>query len=35
LTWDLKGNFRFRITMNSGPNAIVNGLFFGAAGQQL
>ncbi|MFN7948939.1 MAG: hypothetical protein U0Z53_26535 [Blastocatellia bacterium] len=32
LSWDLSGAVRFRITRTGGPNAVVSGLFFGAAG---
>jgi hypothetical protein len=35
LIWDLKGKFQFRITMNAGPNAVVNGVFFGPPAKQL
>ncbi len=30
LIWDISGYVRFRLTRQAGPNAIVNGLFFGA-----
>jgi hypothetical protein len=36
LIWDLKGNFKIRVTNKlAGGNAVLNGLFFGAAAQQL
>jgi hypothetical protein len=31
LIWDIAGYVRFRLTCRAGPNAIVNGLFFGGA----
>jgi uncharacterized delta-60 repeat protein len=34
LIWDLKGKFQVRFTMNAGPNAVVNGVFFGAPARQ-
>lgn len=35
LIWDLKGNFKIRVTRNTGTNAVLNGLFFGAPTKQL
>ena len=32
LSWNLKGAIRFRFTKLTGPNAVVNGMFFDAAG---
>jgi hypothetical protein len=31
LIWDITGHVRFRLTRRAGPNAIVNGMFFGGA----
>jgi uncharacterized delta-60 repeat protein len=33
--WDLKGHLKLRLTKLSGPNAVVNGLFFQTAATQL
>jgi hypothetical protein len=35
LIWDMKGHFQIRVTPTAGPNAVVNGLFFGAPAKQL
>ena len=35
LVWDIKGHFQLRFTRGSGPNAVVNGIFFGPAAKQL
>ncbi|HEY6226832.1 MAG TPA: chitobiase/beta-hexosaminidase C-terminal domain-containing protein [Verrucomicrobiae bacterium] len=35
LIWDIKGHFQLRFTRSSGPNAVVNGIFFGPAAKQL
>lgn len=35
LIWDMKGHFQIRVTPTAGPNAVVNGLFFGPAAKQL
>jgi hypothetical protein len=35
LIWDLKGHFQIRFTRGSGPNAVVNGIFFSAPAKQL
>jgi hypothetical protein len=35
LIWDIKGHFQLRFTRAAGPNAVVNGIFFGPAAKQL
>lgn|GEM_PF-2527666 len=35
LVWDFKGHVKIRLTKGNGPNAIVNGFFFGAPAKQL
>lgn len=35
MTWDVKGRVTLRFTKGSGPNSIVNGLFFDASPRQL